>query len=144
MWSWLDFKRFPASGFAISWCFKHTFSAASPLLSPLLTEWFCFFNLSSFSSPSPASLWMSSCRWPTCYRLPRCPNRMMLKDATDSSKDEDCYGHSRCHTGHLQELGSGAADRWVIIIAVKLFLIRASLVLFLILSFCLITTLEKP
>lgn len=65
----------------------------------------------------------------------------MLKDVTDSSRDEDCYGYSkadvhtdRCRAGHLQELGSGAADRWVIIIAVKLSLIWTSLVLFLILS----------
>lgn len=62
----------------------------------------------------------------------------MLKDGTDSSRDEGCHGYSktdahtdRCRRGHLQELGSGAADRWVIISAVLHLLIRASLILFL-------------
>lgn len=61
----------------------------------------------------------------------------MLKDVTDSSRDEGCYGYSktdahtdRCHGGHLQELGSGAVDRWVIIIAILHLLIRVSLILF--------------
>lgn len=68
----------------------------------------------------------------------RCLNGKMLKDMTDSSGDEGCYGYSKtdahtdgCPRAYLQELGSGAVDRWVIIIAILHLLIRASLILFL-------------
>lgn len=71
---------------------------------------------------------------PPVFVFPRCLNRKMLKDTTDSSRDQGCYRYSetdahtdRCHRGHLQVLGSGAVDRCVIIIAILPLLIRASL-----------------
>lgn len=58
----------------------------------------------------------------------------MVKDVSDSSRDEGCSKESetdahtdRCHGGHLQALGSGAADRCAIIIASLILFFLSSL-----------------
>lgn len=78
---------------------------------------------------------------PPVILLPGCLNGKTLKDMTDSSWDEGCYGYSktdantdRCHRAYLQVLWSGALDRWVIIVAVHL-LIRTSLTLLFLIPF---------
>ncbi len=57
--------------------------------------------------------------------FPRCLNGKMLKDVTDSLRNDGGYRHSkpdahfdRCHRGHLQVLGSGVLDRCFIIFAI--------------------------
>lgn len=72
---------------------------------------------------------------PSVTVFPRCPNKETATDVSDSCRDNGCYRYSktdahpdRCQWGHLQALGSGAADRCVIIITIPLLLIRASLI----------------
>lgn len=93
-------------------------------------------HLSALCLPSPVHPKYLPAGGPPVIVFPRCLNREMLTDETDFSRDECSYGWSktdvrtdRCHGGHLQELGSGAVDRWVIIIPVLHLLIRASLTL---------------
>lgn len=76
---------------------------------------------------------------PAVIFLPSCLNGKMLKDMTDSSWDEGCYGYlktdantNRCHIAYLQVLRSGALDRWVIIVAVHLLISTSLTLLFLI------------
>lgn len=72
---------------------------------------------------------------PSVTVFSRCLNKKMPKDVSDSQRNNGCYRYSktdappdRCQWGHLQVLGSGAADRCVINITTLLLLIRASLI----------------